>query len=212
VLRSIIGQIRRYDRQLRAITRSDETATRLMTAPGIGHLSALAFISTIEDPKRFRRSTDVGAYLGLVPRVHQSGEIDRMGRITKAGDNLTRSYLVEAANPAHTDRAALPASGVGSQDHATGRAEEGPGGRCPEACDDAARDVDGRHRIRVEVRNGLTSAFPGSPRGGCHLPPIEAPCGSRSSVAPLDSASRPSSPPEIIRAVSHSPSHWSYGH
>jgi transposase len=49
-------------------------------------------------PKRFRRSTDVGAYLGLVPRVHQSGEIDRMGRFTKAGDNLTRSYLVDAAN------------------------------------------------------------------------------------------------------------------
>jgi transposase len=56
-----------------------------MMAPSIGHLTASAFISTIEDSKRFRRSTDVGAYLGLVPRVHQSGEIDRMGRITKAG-------------------------------------------------------------------------------------------------------------------------------
>jgi transposase len=98
VLRTILEQIRIYDRQLRALARSDKIAVRLMTAPSIGHLTALAFISTIEDPKRFRRSTDVGAYLGLVPRVHQSGEIDRMGRITKAGDDLTRSYLVEAAN------------------------------------------------------------------------------------------------------------------
>ena len=98
VLRTILDQIRSYDRQLRAIARSDETAARLMTTPSIGYLTAPAFISTIEDPKRFRRSTDVAAYLGLVPRVQQSGEIDRMGRITKAGDNLTRSYLVEAAN------------------------------------------------------------------------------------------------------------------
>lgn len=98
VLRNIIEQIRCYDRQLRAIARSDDTAIRLMTAPSIGHLTALAFISRIENPGRFRRSTDVGAYLGLVPKVHQSGEIDRTGRITKAGDNLTRSYLVEPAN------------------------------------------------------------------------------------------------------------------
>ncbi len=69
-----------------------------MGAPGIGYLTALAFMSTIEDPKRFRRSNDVGAYLGLTPRVHQSGEVDRMGRITETGDNLTRSYLVEAAS------------------------------------------------------------------------------------------------------------------
>jgi transposase len=98
VLRTILEQIRCYDRLLRAIARSDKTARRLMTTPGVGYLTALAFISAIEDPARFRRSTDVGAYFGLVPRVHQSGEIDRMGRITKAGDNLTRSYLVEAAN------------------------------------------------------------------------------------------------------------------
>lgn len=77
---------------------SDQTAKRLMGVPGIGHLTALAFIATIEDPARFRRSTEVGAYFGLTPRVHQSGEVERMGRITKAGDNLTRSYLVEAAN------------------------------------------------------------------------------------------------------------------
>jgi transposase len=69
-----------------------------MTVPGVGHLTALAFLSTIEDPTRFKRSADVGPYLGLTPKIYQSGEIDRSGRITKTGDAMTRSYLVEAAN------------------------------------------------------------------------------------------------------------------
>jgi transposase len=98
VLKSISEEIRSYDRQLHAISRADEAAVRLMTVPGVGYLTALAFVSTIEKPERFRRSTDVGAYLGLTPRVHQSGQVERMGRISKTGDNMTRSYLVEAAN------------------------------------------------------------------------------------------------------------------
>jgi len=98
VLRTVLDQIASYDRQLRAIARSNETVSRLMTVPGIGHLTALAYYSTIEDPSRFKRSEDVGAYLGLTPRVHQSGEMDRTGRITKTGDGMTRSYLFEAAN------------------------------------------------------------------------------------------------------------------
>lgn len=97
VLRSILDQIRVYDRQLRALARSEGTVRRLMTVPGIGHLTALAFHSTIEDPTRFRRSQDVGPYLGLTPRTHQSGETNRSGRIAKTGDSLTRSYLYEAA-------------------------------------------------------------------------------------------------------------------
>lgn len=81
-----------HARQDRSSTH-DRAKHRLFDGPGI-----LEFISTIEDPRRFHRSTDVGAYLGLGPRAHQSGESDRLGRITKAGDDLTRSYLVEAAN------------------------------------------------------------------------------------------------------------------
>lgn len=97
VLRSVLDQIRAYDRQLRAVARGDETVSRLMTVPGVGHLTALAFYSTVEDPSRFKRSGDIGAYFGLTPRVHQSGEVDRTGRITKTGDGLTRGYLFEAA-------------------------------------------------------------------------------------------------------------------
>jgi transposase len=98
VLRSVLVQIREYDRQLRALARHDATVTRLMTVPGIGYPTALAFYSTVEDPARFKRSEDIGPHLGLTPRVHQSGEIDRTGRITKTGDAMTRSYLFEAAN------------------------------------------------------------------------------------------------------------------
>ena len=69
-----------------------------MTVPGVEPLTALAFVTTVDDPTRFRRSSSVGAYLGLTPRRHQSGERDVSGRISKCGDRLTRSYLFEAAN------------------------------------------------------------------------------------------------------------------
>lgn len=98
VLAGVVAQIRTYDRQLRAIAREHQVSRRLMTVPGVGHLTALAFLSTIEDPGRFKRSADVGPYLGLTPKIYQSGEVDRSGRITKTGDAMTRSYLVEAAN------------------------------------------------------------------------------------------------------------------
>jgi transposase len=69
-----------------------------MTMPGIGPVTALTYKATIDDPTRFRRSRSVGAYLGLTPRRYQSGEVDRVGRITKVGDGETRTALFEAAN------------------------------------------------------------------------------------------------------------------
>lgn len=68
-----------------------------MTVPGIGALSSLAYVSTVEDPDRFSRSRSVGAHLGLTPRRYQSGEIDRSGRISKCGDGLARTLMYEAA-------------------------------------------------------------------------------------------------------------------
>lgn len=82
---------------LRAV-RVDPICRRLMTMPGIGPVTALTYRATIDDPKRFRRSGSVGAYLGLTPRRYQSGEVDRVGRITKVGDSETRTALFEAAN------------------------------------------------------------------------------------------------------------------
>ena len=68
-----------------------------MSVPGIGVLSALAYVSTVEDPARFGRSRSVGAHLGLTPRQYQSGEVDRSGRISRCGDTLARTLLYEAA-------------------------------------------------------------------------------------------------------------------
>jgi transposase len=92
--RQQLGLLERRVRQLA----SDTPLTRsLMTVPGVGPVTALAFMATIDDPGRFRRSRSVGAYLGLTPRRHASGEVDWSGRISKCGDTLVRTYLFEAA-------------------------------------------------------------------------------------------------------------------
>jgi transposase len=86
------------DRRIAARAKADEVARRLMTVPGVGVVVALACGAVIDDPARFRRSSSVGAYLGLTPRRQQSGEADYTGNISRCGDALLRSYLYEAAN------------------------------------------------------------------------------------------------------------------
>ncbi len=97
VRRHVAAQISALDKQIGRIVRNDTTLRRFVTVPGVGPITALAFLSTIDDPSRFRRARDVGPYLGLTPRRHQSGEIDRTGRISKCGDGFTRKCLYEAA-------------------------------------------------------------------------------------------------------------------
>ena len=84
-------------RKLLGLARNDEDSRRSMTVPGIGPITALAFHSAIDEPSRFRRSRSVGAYIGLTPRRHASGEVDWTGRISKCGDRMLRTYLFEAA-------------------------------------------------------------------------------------------------------------------
>jgi len=98
VWRCTCEQVQALDRQILAHARADEVCRRLMTAPGIGPVIALAYKAVIDDPGRFKNSSSVGAYLGLTPRRYQSGEVDRSGRISKCGDALLRTYLYEAAN------------------------------------------------------------------------------------------------------------------
>jgi len=69
-----------------------------MTVPGVGHLTAQAFVASIDDPARFTSSRNVGAYFGLTTRRYQSGERDVSGRISKIGDSMTRSLLYSAAS------------------------------------------------------------------------------------------------------------------
>ena len=64
---------------------------------GVGPLTALAFVLTLEDPRRFKRSRSVGAYLGLRPKKRQSGDQDPELGITKCGDRFLRRLLVQSA-------------------------------------------------------------------------------------------------------------------
>ena len=90
-------EIAALHRKLLDLARNDEDSRRSMTVPGIGPITALAFHTAIDEPCRFKRSRSVGAYLGLTPRRHASGEVDWSGRISKCGDGMVRTYLFEAA-------------------------------------------------------------------------------------------------------------------
>ncbi len=90
-------EIADLDRKLLALARDDVESRRLMTVPGVGPMTALAFRAAIDEPARFKRSRSVGAYFGLTPRRYASGEMDWSGRISKCGDSLVRTYLFEAA-------------------------------------------------------------------------------------------------------------------
>ena len=94
---SMIEQINIYENELRTIAKNDVTARRIMTVPGIGYLVALAFMTAIDDPKRFTPSVKVGSYLGLAPRIRQSGEANWSAGIGHAPDRMVRSYLYQAA-------------------------------------------------------------------------------------------------------------------
>jgi len=86
----------------RAIDRMAEekypVATHLMEIGGVGPLTSVAFVLTLEDPGRFKKSRSVGAYLGLAPGKDQSGDDDPQKRITKAGDAFLRRLVVNASH------------------------------------------------------------------------------------------------------------------
>ncbi len=91
-------QIERLDEDVVREAKASPASRLLMTVGGVGPITAVAYAATIDDPRRFAKSRDVGAYLGLTSRRYQSGEMDYSGRISKHGDSLLRSLLYEAAN------------------------------------------------------------------------------------------------------------------
>jgi transposase len=93
----LLQELRRLDRKVIELARTDPVVRMLMTAPGVGAIVALTFRSAVDDPTRFRRARDVGPWLGLTPCRYQSGRTDIVGRITKAGDANVRTALYEAA-------------------------------------------------------------------------------------------------------------------
>jgi transposase len=91
--------IREYDRQLETVCQEHYPQTDVLCqVEGVGSLTALTFVLTLEDPSRFAKSRAVGAYLGLVPASDQSGDRDPHRRISKEGDEMLRKLLVGGAH------------------------------------------------------------------------------------------------------------------
>ena len=96
---SLTERIREYDRQLEMICQEHYPETELLRqVEGVGALTALTFVLTLEDPYRFEKSRSVGAYLGLVPARDQSGDRDPQKHISKEGDEMLRKLLVGSAH------------------------------------------------------------------------------------------------------------------
>lgn len=98
-IQRLTEQIRDYDRRVVIVSREQYPETQsLQQITGVGPLTALAFVLTLEEPQRFEKSRSVGAYLGLTPKRDQSGETDKQLRITKAGNKYLRQLLVTCAH------------------------------------------------------------------------------------------------------------------
>jgi transposase len=96
---SLTKRIKDYERQLEKISKERYPETDLLRqVEGIGPLTALTFVLTLEDPYRFAKSRSVGAFLGLLPARDQSGDRDPQKRISKEGDQMLRKLLVGSAH------------------------------------------------------------------------------------------------------------------
>jgi transposase len=90
--------IQAYDRRIEELAREKYGQTKLLRqVKGVGPITALAYVLTLENPERFRKSRDVGPYLGLVPKQEDSGESQPQLGISKAGDRMLRKLLVGSA-------------------------------------------------------------------------------------------------------------------
>ncbi|MBC2650488.1 IS110 family RNA-guided transposase [Novosphingobium aerophilum] len=94
---SFYDEAQRIERELDLLAAANPVCRRFMEIPGVGTITALSFFSAIEDPHRFRHVEDVAAYLGLTPRVYQSGDSLTHGSVSKMGNQMTRTHLVSAA-------------------------------------------------------------------------------------------------------------------
>jgi hypothetical protein len=143
----VMSAVAAIDADLKRMARNSEACGRLMAIPGVGPITALAFAAAIDDPARFRRSRDVGAYLGLVPRRYQSGEIDYVGSISKCGDQAAYTPLRGRQRPAHAFPGRLEAEGLGLGHQRPIRHAQGSRRARAASRRDHARDAPQRHLI-----------------------------------------------------------------
>jgi transposase len=100
LLEELDAQVAELDRAVEQAAGDNAQSRLLMTQPGVGPVTALAFVLTIGEVSRFRSSGQVTSYVGLIPREHSSGGKQRLGRICKQGNGFLRQLLVEAAQSA----------------------------------------------------------------------------------------------------------------
>ncbi len=96
-LDDLTAKLKVVEDRLEQLAKGNDQVQRLMGIPGVGRKTAEALVAAIDDPHRFKNARQVSAYLGLVPRQYQSGQIDRNGRISKRGPRLLRTLLVECS-------------------------------------------------------------------------------------------------------------------
>lgn len=96
-LQAIEQRIGEVVAKLDAVAAADRRVQRLRTVDGVGPRLAEAVVATIDDPHRFQTGKQVGCYVGLTPRQFQSGQMDRQGRISKQGNRLLRTLLIEVS-------------------------------------------------------------------------------------------------------------------
>ena len=96
-IESLTLSIRKYDRSVTVLAKKHKETGSLRQVKGVGELISVAYVLTVEDPGRFRKSREVGPYLGMVPRQDDSGDSSPQLRITKTGDRMLRRLMVTAA-------------------------------------------------------------------------------------------------------------------
>jgi transposase len=96
-LDNTIQELKAVESKLNAIGDADENIKRLRTIPAVGPRLSEAVVAIIDDPHRFKNGRHVSSYLGMVPRRYQSGQVDITGRISKCGNKLLRTLLVEVS-------------------------------------------------------------------------------------------------------------------
>ena len=99
VVEELTKQIAACDKELERIARDryEKETGQLRQVPGVGPITALTFVLTLDDPARFAKSRDVGCFLGLRPKSRQSGSSEPEMRISKEGDGYLRTLLVQCA-------------------------------------------------------------------------------------------------------------------
>jgi transposase len=124
-------QLAVLDKRVRDVARADEVCRRLMTVPGVGAVVALTFKAAVDRPERFASSKSVGACFGLTPKRYQSGEADRVGTISRAGDVSVRSRCSRRRTSCWPGRHGGPASRRGRCGWPSAAGQSAPRSRWP---------------------------------------------------------------------------------